>query len=137
MVHADHTSDILGDEFQRDGTVMPGSGCAGYVLHLGGQGSIYFSGDTGVFSDMALIRELYTPDIAICTVGGKYNMGFREASYAASLIASDYMIPVHHGTFPNQMLDWENLEAEMRVRAPSVELVRLEPGQSFDFKVGK
>ena len=133
MVHADHTSDILGEEFQRDGTVIPGSGCAGYVLRLNGGPCIYYSGDTGVFSDMALIRELYNPDLAICTAGGKYNMGYREAAYAASLIASKYFLPVHHGTFPNQVLDWELLEIELRVRAPKVRLVKLEPGQSFDF----
>ena len=67
----------------------------------------------------------------------KYNMGYREAAYAASLIAADYFLPIHHGTFPDQVLDWRLLEAEMKVRAPKVELIKLEPGQSFDFKVGR
>ncbi|MBN1834367.1 MAG: metal-dependent hydrolase, partial [Spirochaetales bacterium] len=56
MVVADHTSEILGEEVQRDGTVMPGSGATGYVLRLTDGPSIYFAGDTGVFGDMALIR---------------------------------------------------------------------------------
>ncbi len=134
MVHADHTSDILGEEFQKEGTVMPGSGCSGYVLQLAEGPCIYYTGDTGVFSDMALIRELYGPDLAICTVGGKYNMGYREAAYAAALIAPRYFIPVHHGTFPNQLLDLQLLKAEMGVRAPKVQLVGIEPGESFQFE---
>ncbi|MEJ2170580.1 MAG: metal-dependent hydrolase [Desulfobacterales bacterium] len=132
MVVADHTSEILGEEFQKDGTVIPGSGATGYVLQLKNGPNIYYSGDTGVFGDMALIRDLYAPDLAVCTVGGKYNMGYREAAYAASLILPEALIPIHHGTFPNQMLDLERLEKEMKVRAPKVRLVRLEPGQSFE-----
>ncbi|HET6451699.1 MAG TPA: metal-dependent hydrolase [Spirochaetia bacterium] len=132
MVAAEHTSEILGVEFQKDKTVMPGSGAAGYVLSLAGGPSIYFAGDTGVFGDMALIRDLYAPDLAICPVGGKYNMGPREAALAASLVRPHAFIPIHHGTFPNQMLDMKRLEAEMKVRAPSVRLVPLAPGQSFE-----
>jgi len=132
MVVADHTSEIFGEEFQKDGTVMPGSGATGYVLRLANGPSIYYSGDTGVFGDMAIIRDLYSPDLAICTVGGKYNMGYREAAYAASLILPEVFIPIHHGTFDNQMLDLERLEKEMNVRAPKVRLVRLAPGESFE-----
>ena len=132
MVVADHTSEIFGDEFQKDGTVVPGAGAAGYVLSLADGPIIYYSGDTGVFGDMAIIRDLYAPDLAICTVGGKYNMGYREAAYAASLLLPEAFIPIHHGTFPNQMLDLNQLETEMKVRAPKVRLVRLEPGESFE-----
>jgi len=135
MVAAEHTSEILGEEFQKDKTVMPGSGAAGYVLSLAEGPSIYYAGDTGVFGDMALIRDLYGPDLAICPVGGKYNMGVREAALAASLVRPHAFIPIHHGTFANQMLDMKRLEAEMTVRAPTVRLVALQPGESFE--IGK
>ena len=131
MVHADHTSDIMGEEFKTDGTIMPGSGCCGYILELTDGPTIYYSGDTGVFGDMALIRDLYRPNIAIFTVGGKYNMGVREAAYAAALVLPDYVMAVHHGTFEDQMLDLDNLASEMKVRAPRVQLVRIEPGENF------
>ena len=65
-------------------------------------------------------------------MGGKYNMGYREAAYAAALILPDVLLPIHHGTFPNQVLDLDRLEAEMKVRAPRVRLVRLQPGGSFE-----
>jgi len=132
MVFAEHSSDILGDEFQKDGTVMPGAGAAGYVLQVAGGPCIYYAGDTGVFGDMAMIRDLYAPDLAICPAGGKYNMGYREAAYAASLIRPRVFIPIHYGTFANQMLEVKRLEAEMKVRAPKVCLVQLQPGESYE-----
>ncbi len=131
MVQALHTSDILGDEFKANGTVMPGSGAAGYVLEFKSGFTIYYAGDTGVFLDMALIRDLYAPDFAICPIGGKYNMGFREAAYAAELLGARYMLPIHHGTFPNQMLDYAKLEKALQIRAPKVKLVKLEPSESY------
>jgi L-ascorbate metabolism protein UlaG (beta-lactamase superfamily) len=132
MVAADHTSEILGEEFQKDKTVMPGSGAAGFVLQFADGPGIYYAGDTGVFGDMALIRDLYAPDLAICPAGGKYNMGYREAAYAASLVRPHAFIPIHHGTFPNQILDMKRLESEMKVRAPTVRLIALQPGESFE-----
>ena len=132
MVHADHTSDIMGEEFEEDGTIVAGSGCCGYVLDVTGGPCIYYSGDTGVFGDMAIIRDLYRPLAAIMGVGGKYNMGHREAAYAASLVLPEYLIPVHHGTFPDQMLDTGRFASELKVRAPGVKLVSIQPGESFE-----
>ncbi len=134
MVNAVHTSDILGVDFQKDGTVTPGSGSVGYVIEFKDGPSVYYGGDTGVFGDMAIIRDLYSPDIAVLPVGGKYNMGTREAGYAASLIHPKYFIPIHYDTFPNQKLDVAKLENEIKFRAPHVILVRWKPGEAFEYK---
>jgi L-ascorbate metabolism protein UlaG (beta-lactamase superfamily) len=131
MVNAIHTSEILGAEFARDGTVMPGSGSVGYVATFEDGPVIYYGGDTGVFGDMALIRDLYSPDVAVLPVGGKYNMGFREAGYAASLLHPREFIPIHYDTFPNQGLDLNQLEAEIAFRAPRVKMVRWEVGDTY------
>jgi L-ascorbate metabolism protein UlaG (beta-lactamase superfamily) len=131
MVPASHTSEIMGEGWI-PGPIQPGSGAIGYVLSIDDGPAIYFSGDTGVFADMPIIRDLYRPNVAIMTAGGKYNMGYREAAYAASLVLPDYFIPTHYGTFENQQLDLDKLEAEMKIRAPSVRLVRIKPGESFE-----
>lgn len=34
MTQAAHTSDILGEEFQKDGTIEPGSGASGYIIAI-------------------------------------------------------------------------------------------------------
>jgi L-ascorbate metabolism protein UlaG (beta-lactamase superfamily) len=128
-----HTSDILGDEFKKDGTVVPGSGSMGFVLTLDGGPAVYYAGDTGVFGDMALIRELYAPEVAIMPVGGKYNMGVREAGYACGLVAPRLFLPIHHGTFPNQQMDVSRLVEEVRVRAPKTTVGKWSPGESVEF----
>jgi len=131
MVPATHTSEIMGEGWI-DGPIQPGSGAVGFIMDIEDGATIYFSGDTGVTADMTIIRNLYRPNIAIMTVGGKYNMGYREAAYAASLVWPEYIIPTHYGTFDDQQLDLDKLEAEMKIRAPGVKLIRLKPGESFD-----
>lgn len=131
MTWAAHTSDILGEEFQKTGTIEAGSGCAGYVLDIDNGATVYFSGDSDVFGDMAIIRELYAPNVAIVSCGGRFTMTYKGGAMAASLLGADYFIPMHFNTFPFNQLDRDKLEAAMKVRAPHCKLVRIEPMQSF------
>ncbi len=130
MVPASHTSEIMGDGWV-NGPIQPGSGAVGYILEINNGPTVYFSGDTGVCADMAIIRDLYRPEVAIMAAGGKYNMGYREAAYAAGLILPEHVIPIHHGTFEEQQLNMDKLEKEMKVRAPKTKLIRIRPGESF------
>ena len=133
MVNALHTSDIMGEEYKKDRIVMPGSGSVGYVIQFKGGPSIYYGGDTGVFGDMAIIRDLYSPDVAVLPVGGKYNMGVREAGYAASLIHPKCLLPIHYDTFPNQRRNVNKLIEEIKIRAPYVTVVRWKPGEAYEY----
>jgi L-ascorbate metabolism protein UlaG (beta-lactamase superfamily) len=95
MTHAIHSCGIQdGDQ------VIYGGEAAGYVLHLPDKRTIYFSGDTNVFSDMQLIEKLYHPDLAFLPIGDLYTMGPREAALACRLLKPKKMIPMHFGTFP-------------------------------------
>ena len=71
----------------------------GYVIKFSDH-VIYFAGDTNIFSDMSLIKELYHPDIVILPIDGHYNMGPYEASHAIRLLEPKIVIPMHYGTFP-------------------------------------
>ena len=42
--------------------------------------SVYFAGDTGIFSDMGLINELYRPQYVILPIGGLTTMGPDDAA---------------------------------------------------------
>jgi L-ascorbate metabolism protein UlaG (beta-lactamase superfamily) len=63
---------------------------------------VYHMGDTDVFSDMALIAELYQPKVAIVPVGDRFTMGARGAALAMRRFLPDVpvVIPCHFGTFP-------------------------------------
>ena len=95
MTHAVHSCGILDD-----GKILYGGEAAGYILHLPDGRRIYFAGDTNVFSDMALIQELYQPQLAFLPIGDSFTMGPREASVACRLLKAEKIIPMHFSTFP-------------------------------------
>ena len=47
---------------------------------------IYHAGDTQAFGDMALIRELFKPDLAMLPIGGHFTMDPAGAALAAELL---------------------------------------------------
>ncbi len=75
-----------------------GAAC-GIVLRMGGV-TVYHAGDTGLFSDMKLIGELYQPDVACLPIGDRYTMGPELATKAAEFVGARIAIPMHYKTFP-------------------------------------
>jgi L-ascorbate metabolism protein UlaG (beta-lactamase superfamily) len=101
---------------------------AGYVLTIADGPVLYHAGDTAVFSDMQLIRELYHPEIAMLPIGGHFTMGPKEAALAVRYLAPKKVLPLHFGTFPPLTGTPEQLAALVD---SSVEVLRLSPGESF------
>ena len=95
MVEAKHSSGAQ----DKDGTHYVGV-AAGFVLTITGGPVLYHAGDTAVFGDMKLIRELYHPQVAMLPIGGHFTMGPKEAALAASYLAPEIILPLHFGTFP-------------------------------------
>ncbi len=97
----------------------------GLVVNLGGK-TIYHAGDTGLFSDMALIGELYTPDLAILPIGDRFTMGPEHASRAAEMIKPGLTVPCHFGT-------WDLIDVDPSRFAPKgIPVKVLEVGGSFE-----
>jgi L-ascorbate metabolism protein UlaG (beta-lactamase superfamily) len=102
---------------------------AGFVIELENGYRIYFAGDTCVFGDMALIGELYAPDLAILPIGDHYTMGPLQAAKALELLGTKDVIGMHWGTFPPLVGRPKQL-AEL-VAARGVRVHALQPGESF------
>ena len=98
----------------------------GIVLHLGGK-TVYHCGDTGLFSDMKMLGEIYRPDIACIPIGDLYTMGAELATKAAEWIGAKIAIPIHYKTFPILAQDASGFEPQ------GVEVLELQPGASVDF----
>jgi L-ascorbate metabolism protein UlaG (beta-lactamase superfamily) len=122
MVHATHSAGI------EDGKqlIYGGEPC-GYVIEFANGVKIYHAGDTNVFSDMQIIRELYAPQIALLPIGDHYTMGPREAAYACRLLQPKAVVPMHWGTFPVLTGTPEAL----RKLVSDVEVVEMKPGQTI------
>lgn len=62
---------------------------------------VYHMGDTDIFGDMALIQELYQPDIGLVPIGDRFTMGPRSATLAVRrYFKFKTVIPCHYGSFP-------------------------------------
>ncbi|MBJ6763464.1 metal-dependent hydrolase [Myxococcaceae bacterium JPH2] len=84
----------------------------GYVLTFADGRSLYHTGDSWLFGDMALIQELFHPDILLLNVGGgRWGMNPKTAALAVrKYFRPSLIIPMHFGTF-------EPLSEEPEVRA--------------------
>jgi L-ascorbate metabolism protein UlaG (beta-lactamase superfamily) len=101
---------------------------AGIVLELEDGFTLYFAGDTNVFGDMALIRRIYEPDIAVLPIGDHFTMGPREAAVALELLGVKRCVPCHYGTFPILV----GTPEELRALAPGVEVIAPQPGETVE-----
>jgi len=122
MVEAKHSAGAQDEQ----GTHYVGV-AAGFVLTITDGPVLYHAGDTAVFGDMKLIRELYRPDVAMLPIGGHYTMGPREAALATRYLEPKTVLPLHFGTFPPLTGTPEELAALLDA---SVEVVRWKPGES-------
>jgi L-ascorbate metabolism protein UlaG (beta-lactamase superfamily) len=120
MVEAKHSA-AAQDE---DGTHYVGV-AAGYVLTIADGPVLYHAGDTAVFSDMNLIRELYHPEVAMLPIGGHFTMGPKEAAVAVRYLKPEIVLPLHFGTFPPLKGTPQELIALVD---PSVHVVVCNPG---------
>ena len=122
MVHADHSCGIQ----DGDQTIYGGEPC-GYVIEFENGVKIYHAGDTNVFGDMQIIRELYAPKIVMLPIGDHYTMGPREAAYAVNLLKPETVIPMHFGTFP--LLT--GTPGSLQKFVPNVKVQDLKPGETI------
>jgi len=105
-----------------------GSAC-GFVVELDGV-RVYHAGDTGIFSDMRLIGELFSPDVMLVPMGDRYTMSPRIAAKAVELVSPKVAIPMHYATFP--ILADSAEEFKRLVEELGIEVVVLEPGESYE-----
>lgn len=126
MTHADHSCGITDGD-----TVLYGGEAVGYVIAFENGLKVYAAGDTNVFSDMAIIGDLYQPDLALLPVGDHYTMGPREAAYAMRLLKTPAVIPMHYATFPVLTGSPAALrDALGSFGLSSVEVLDVKPGQT-------
>jgi L-ascorbate metabolism protein UlaG (beta-lactamase superfamily) len=74
----------------------------GVVLTFADGRSLYHTGDTWIFGDMALIEELYHPSVILLNVGGG---PYTQNPATAALAIKKYfhpqsIVPMHYKTFP-------------------------------------
>ena len=127
MTGADHSA---GDWNASDETTLYLGEPAGFVVELENGFRIYHAGDTQAFGDMALIRDLHKPDLAILPIGGHFTMDPAGAALATELLGVRWVLPIHWGTFPILAGTPGELREAIEARGGSAEVVDWRPGDT-------
>jgi L-ascorbate metabolism protein UlaG (beta-lactamase superfamily) len=72
----------------------------GLIIALRNGPTIYHTGDTDLFSDMALVKRFHKIDVMLVCIGDHFTMGPARAAEAVKLVTPKTVIPMHYGTFP-------------------------------------
>ena len=94
FVPAQHSS-----SYEVDGILQYMGEPSGIVIQAEGK-TIYHAGDTADFSDLALLKEQFSIDVAFLPIGDNYTMGPEDAARVAKRIGAKLVVPIHYNTFP-------------------------------------
>jgi L-ascorbate metabolism protein UlaG (beta-lactamase superfamily) len=107
-----------------------GGTAAGFVIGMDGI-KVYHAGDTGLFSDMKLIGDLYHPDVALLPIGGRFTMGIAEAMMAAQFVGAKMVIPIHYNTWDKISADPQPFKSALE-KTTDIRVTVLKPGESVE-----
>jgi L-ascorbate metabolism protein UlaG (beta-lactamase superfamily) len=113
----------------RDGKSIYLGNPNGIVLRTSAGESVYHMGDTDIFGDMALVNELYQPQIGIAPIGDRFTMGGETAALAVKrYFKFRTVIPCHYATFG--LLDQTPAKFVESLKDSSTKVVVMTPGEA-------
>jgi L-ascorbate metabolism protein UlaG (beta-lactamase superfamily) len=110
-----------------DGTY--GGNPGGWVIESA-EGNFYYSGDTALTTDMALIGESTPLKFAVLCLGDTFTMGVEDAVRAAQMVRCDQILGVHYDTFPPIRIDHAAAIRKFQAAGKTLHLVPI--GQSVN-----
>src|SRR5262249_29156718 len=88
---------------------------AGVVINAKNEKTFLHMGDTDIFSDKALNKEIYQPKTGIVRMGARFPMGAKPAAMPCKRFYSfDPVAPAHYGTFSAIEATADKFVAEMK-----------------------
>ena len=108
----------------------------GLVSALRGGPTIYHTGDTDLFSDMALVSRFQKIDTMLVCIGDHFTMGPDRAAEAVKLVHPREVIPMHYGTFPVLTGTPETFERELKRRKLKTQLRVMKIGETIALGAG-
>jgi len=103
----------------------------GVVVSIRNGPTIYHTGDTGFFSDMALICDYNKIDIMLVCIGDHFTMGPIRAADAVKCVGPKMTIPNHYATFPVLTGTPEAFAEELKKRGVKTELRVMNVGETI------
>lgn len=132
FIPAIHTSSVT----EPAGTkhIHNGGNPGGFLITIKNGPAIYHTGDTDLFSDMALVKKFHKVNVMLSAIGGHFTMGPKRAADAVKLVDPDMVIPMHFGTFP--VLDGtpQDFERALKAEHARAKLKVLTPGETVQLE---
>jgi L-ascorbate metabolism protein UlaG (beta-lactamase superfamily) len=98
FVRAVHSSSVVKPEAPEEPHY--GGSPGGFLISIKNGPTIYHTGDTDVFGDMARIATGKPVTVMLACIGDHFTMGPERAADAVKLVAPRFVVPMHFGTFP-------------------------------------
>lgn len=104
---------------------------ASFVVSIGGK-CIYHAGDTALTSDMALIGDDKSIDLACVPIGGQFTMGIDDAVKSLSMLKPKVVVPIHYNTWDIIKVDPEEFASKVDKADVRTKAVILTPGEQLE-----
>src|SRR5690625_2768364 len=123
--HVKYTQAFHSSSYEEEDGTFIYTGMPGGILLTIGDKTIYHAGDTALFSDLKLIGEMNSIDLAFLPIGDNFTMGPEDALIASEWIKAKKVVPIHYNTFPVIEQDGEAFAKKVK------------PGEGIALKVGE
>lgn len=122
-----------GTAMERDENSPPvyGGNPSGLLVAIRGGPTFYHTGDTDLFSDMALVSRFQKIDVMLVCIGDHFTMGPARAAEAVKLVTPRIVIPMHYGTFPALTGTPQAFDRELKKRKQKAELRVMNIGETI------
>jgi L-ascorbate metabolism protein UlaG (beta-lactamase superfamily) len=108
-----------------------GGNPSGLIIAIRDGLTFYHTGDTDLFSDMALVSRYHKIDIMLVCIGDHFTMGPKQAADAVKLVEPRTVIPMHYGTFPVLTGTPEAFDRELKDRGVKTKLRAMKIGETI------
>lgn len=126
FIPAVHSSTVASDNSPAQFAGNPG----GFLITVQNGPTIYHTGDTDVFADMALIPQFRRVSVMLACIGDHFTMGPKRAATAVNYVKPDIVIPMHFGTFPALTGTPQAFQAELNRQNVKTKLQIMKVGQT-------
>jgi L-ascorbate metabolism protein UlaG (beta-lactamase superfamily) len=127
FVPAVHSSGIGTDPSKEGYGGNPG----GFVIAIKNGPTIYHTGDTDLFGDMAMIGKLAKVDVMLACIGDHFTMGPDRAAEATKLVGAKQVVPMHFGTFPVLTGTVDAFDKALKKSGSKTKLTTMKIGQTL------
>lgn len=104
----------------------------GFLISVKNGPRIYHTGDTDLFSDMALLKGQV--DLLLVCIGDKFTMGPVRAAQVVEMIRPKMAVPMHFGTNPGLTGTPEQFKSALRRYGMEFLMREMKPGETLTWK---